>query len=169
MAITLVSGKVGTVPKEWNIYIQDSLPAALTTFKGTPTEANASTAIAAMTEIGEIRTDSFDYSVENGATVEGNKSGEIVLDKIGQLVAESINLTKANMDALAGADGLTVWILCQEKNFHETTKRSYILIENITLNYTEKITGKDIPRGTVTVKKSVPSIADFRTMIETTS
>ena len=182
MAIVLTSGLDATVTKEYRAYIQSygasGLSDALATLMGqNATFANlkaltnlpSETPAGLMTEVGELRNDSVEVMTEDGTVVEGNISGEIVLDKNGTLNMELINCTLANINALAAADRTKVSILLVEKDSHlvsGTAKKTVIAIEGLTLKYNESIKGKDVIRGTLSVKKSVPSITNFRRINE---
>ena len=178
MPITLTSGIDAVQAKEYRVYIQSYNTAGLgdkiNTLMGVGAAYAALTALTdvstgAMKEVGELRNDSIEITTEDGNTIEGNISGEIVLDKNGTMNMELINCTLANMNALAAADRTQVCILVVEKDSHlvsSVAKKTVIAIEGLTLKYNESIKGKDVIRGTLSVKKSVPNITNFRRINE---
>lgn len=178
MPITLTSGIDAVQAKEYRVYIQsyptdglyvDTTGAMKTLMTAGAAFGSLQPVLNLMTEVGELRSDSIEIMTEDGNTIEGNISGEIVLDKNGTMNMELINCTLANMNALAANDRTRVTILLVEKDSHlvgGTAKKTVIAIEGLTLKYNESIKGKDVIRGTLSVKKSVPTIANFRRINE---
>ena len=168
--LTLESGTAATVAKQYLVYL--GLPietaSAVTAIKTAtpPTKTLMNALTGTMKELGEIRADSLEITTEDGTVIEGNVSGEIVLDKNGKFMSELINCTQTNINALADLDRTKVTILVVEKDTHKTSNvagfKTFVIIDGLTLRYNESIKGKDVVRGTVSVSQTVSKIADFR-------
>lgn len=136
--------------------------------------------------LGECRKDSISWSTENGEVVEGNEVGEIVLGKNCSFTVELINATAENINELmSNFDGSRFFIILEElngrtknwatgepapgdivesKDTHEIISIGAVGGSNISVS--ESIAGGDIPRVTITINDTVPSIGDFRYRLE---
>lgn len=167
--MALSTGTAGVVQKDYQVYIaaedESELQAAIATYLSSPSKANANAVIAIMKEVGELRKDSIDMSLEDGDTVEGNTVGELVMNKQGEFVAELINTTADNIAALEALDRKSCTIVMREKDSHvigAADIKTVILINKIALKYSEKITGGDIARSTITLSKKTPTASAYR-------
>lgn len=170
MAINLTTGTAGIKQKDYKVYIEtDTLSGtAMDTFLGIaePSSTNVATLLAALKELGECRADSIDLGIDDGDSIEGNTLGKIVLDKTGTFTVELINATPANITALEGIDGVSCNIVLVERETHGVSLKTVIAMSNVVVSYTEKITGGDSIRSTVSVEKSVPNAASFRRIVD---
>ncbi|MDD4469452.1 MAG: hypothetical protein PHR29_05900 [Acholeplasmataceae bacterium] len=117
--------------------------------------------------LGELRNDSVSLTAENGDTVEGNIVGEIAINKVCALNAELINATIENCNELAEYDGLPVIAVMfdaenVDSRFVPNNGATCIVVEGVTLNYNEVVTGGDIVRATISLSKNPSRIDDFR-------
>ena len=117
--------------------------------------------------IGELRSDSVSLTAENGDTVEGNIVGEITINKVCALNAELINATIENCNELAQYDGLPVIAMMFDQEnvnnkFLPDAGATCIVVEDVTLNYNEMVTGGDIVRATISLSKNPSRVDDFR-------
>ena len=117
--------------------------------------------------IGELRNDSVSLTAENGDTVEGNIVGEITINKVCALNAELINATIENCNELAEHDGLPVIAMMfdaenVDSRFVPKNGATCIVVEDVTLNYNEMVTGGDIVRATISLSKNPSRVDDFR-------
>jgi hypothetical protein len=162
--MALTYGSEGIKQKDYQVYIGEYTGTAKTaadTYLGTQNKTNAVALQTALTELGELRADSISVTVENGDTVEGNNIGEIVLNKACAMVAELINATPDNINALAALDGKAVVVMIKEKDAR-SNKRTVIVINNVVMSYSENITGGDIPRASISLSRSVANVGNFR-------
>lgn len=181
----VIYGTEGIKQKDYRVYIglsnNPTLQSAIDTYLGTPTQANLNTfldeqggqAENKLQELGECRADSIDMGVDEGDSIDGNVLGKIVLNKTGTFTAELLNATPANIAALELLDGQICTVLMLERDTHQvdvsgTMKphKTAILMNKINLSYTEKVTGSDSVRSTVTFEKSVPSAGSFRAIAD---
>lgn len=167
-AISLTTGTAGVKQKDYRVYIETVTESA-TLVNAYIREANktnfdALVAIGAGTlrELGECRADSIDLGIGDGDSVDGNTLGKIVLEKTGTFTVELINATPANIAALDAIDGVPCHILLAERDLHDTDKKTVILMANVVVSVSEKITGGDIIRKTINVEKNVASAPSFR-------
>lgn len=121
--------------------------------------------------LGELRNDSVSLTAENGDTVEGNIVGEITINKVCALNAELINATIENCNELATYDGRQVIAIMFDSenidsNFHPISGATCIVVEGVTLNYNETVTGGDIVRATISLSKNPSRVDDFRKIFE---
>ncbi len=121
--------------------------------------------------IGELRNDSVSLTAENGDTVEGNIVGEITINKVCALNAELINATIENCNELAQYDGLPVIAMMFDSEnvnseFLPVAGATCIVVEGVTLNYNEMVTGGDIVRATISLSKNPSRVDDFRKIFE---
>lgn len=162
--MALSYGSEGIKQKDYQVYIGEYTSTAKTAadaYIGTQNKANANTLEAALIELGELRSDSISVTAENGDTVEGNNIGEIVLNKACAMMAELINATPANINALAELDGQAVVVMIKEKDARGNI-RTVIVINNVVMSYSENITGGDIPRASISLSRSVANVGNFR-------
>jgi hypothetical protein len=164
-AINLTTGTAGVKQKDYRVYIETFAlsSTASNNYVGEQTTAYYEALLAALKELGECRADSIDLGIGDGDSVDGNTLGKIVLEKTGTFSVELINATPANIDALVGVDGVPCNILLVERDFHSDAKtKTIILMSNVVVSYSEKITGGDIMRATLNVEKSVSTAPSFR-------
>lgn len=177
--MALTYGTEGIKQKDYRVYINSStadtpgvVATALTTYNGSKTQSNINTLIGTLYQLGECRADSISVTAENGDTVEGNVLGEIVLNKACSMVAELINATPGNINALAALDGVPVTVVVIEKDTHAIAgpalAKTAIVINNIVMSYSENITGGDSIRATVNLSRNVPTVGDFRSITDIT-
>lgn len=162
--MALSYGSEGIKQKDYQVYIGEYTGAAKTAADAyivAQDKIKANAVEAALTELGELRADSISVTAENGDTVEGNNIGEIVLNKACAMVAELINATPANINALAGLDGSAVVVMIKEKDARGNI-RTVIVINNVVMSYSENITGGDIPRASISLSRSVANVGNFR-------
>lgn len=162
--MALTYGSEGIKQKDYQVYIGEYTGDAKTTADAYIAAQNKTTANALqakLTELGELRADSISVTAENGDTVEGNNIGEIVLNKACAMVAELINATPDNINALAGLDGKAVVIMIKEKDARGQIQ-TVIVINNVVMSYSENITGGDIPRASISLSRSVANVGNFR-------
>lgn len=162
--MALTYGSEGIKQKDYQVYIGEYTGGAKTaadTYIATQNKANANALEAALTQLGELRADSISVTAENGDTVEGNNIGEIVLNKACAMMAELINATPANINALAALDGSAVVVMIKEKDARNNV-RTVIVINNVVMSYSENITGGDIPRASISLSRSVANVGNFR-------
>lgn len=171
--MALSYGTSGIKQKDYRVYIQQTaasgVATAVTTYNGAKNKTNINALIATLIELGECRADSIAVTAENGDTIEGNVLGEIVLNKACSMVAELINGTPDNLNALADWDGTAVTVVVIEKDTHlvgANPTKTAIVISGINMSYSENITGGDSIRATVKLSRSVPSVGDFRTIAD---
>ncbi len=168
--MSLTTGTAGVKQKDYRVYIAETIAgvtSAVTAYENTPTKQTLVTLIAQLSELGEVRADSIDLTTDDGDSIEGNVSGKIVLNKASKFTVELINSTVDNIAFLEALDGKPCTVLMYEKDTHKTGNDTYktaILIHNLVASYTEKITGKDTARGTITIERSVPTIGAFRSI-----
>ena len=174
--MALTYGTEGIKQKDYRVYLDatatSGVAAAVATYTGSKTQANINALITLLDELGECRADSISVTAENGDTVEGNVLGEIVLNKACAMVAELINATPANINALADLDGVPVTVVILEKDTHAIAgpaiAKTAIVINNIVMSYSENITGGDSIRSTVNLSRNVPTVGDFRSITDLT-
>ena len=157
-------GSEGIKQKDYQVYIgkyADDVKTAADTYIGTQNKANAVSLENELTQLGELRADSISVTAENGDTVEGNNIGEIVLNKACAMMAELINATPDNINALAELDGQAVVVMIKEKDARNDV-RTVIVINNVVMSYSENITGGDIPRASISLSRSVANVGNFR-------
>lgn len=162
--MALTYGSEGIKQKDYQVYIGEYTGTAKTAadaYIATQSKTTANTLQTALTELGELRADSISVTAENGDTVEGNNIGEIVLNKACAMVAELINATPANINALAALDGRAVVVMIKEKDARSNV-RTVIVINNVVMSYSENITGGDIPRASISLSRSVANVGNFR-------
>jgi hypothetical protein len=172
--MALEYGTTGIKQKDWDVYVAqngDSHASAMTTYKSIQDKTNLDALMTAMSgvtnggRLGECRADSIDLGLDKGDTVDGNNLGEIVLNKACTFAAELINATPANIAALEDIDGLACDVLLVEVDTHDVSGSPYktaVLLENLVVNYAEKITGGDSIRSTVSISRNVGSPSSFR-------
>lgn len=181
----VIYGTEGIKQKDYRVYVglsnNTTLQSTIDTYLASPTQANLNTLLDEqggqsdnkLQELGECRADSIDMGVAEGDSIDGNILGKIVLNKTGTFTAELLNATPANIAALELLDGQICTVLMLERDTHQvdvsgTMKphKTAILMNKINLSYTEKITGSDSVRSTVTFEKSVPSAGSFRAIAD---
>lgn len=162
--MALSYGSEGIKQKDYQVYIgqyDGAIKTAADAYIGTQNKTTAGSLETALTELGELRADSISVTAENGDTVEGNNIGEIVLNKACAMMAELINATPENINALAALDGQAVVVMIKEKDAR-ANKRTVIVINNVVMSYSENITGGDIPRASISLSRSVANVGNFR-------
>lgn len=177
----VIYGTDGIKQKDYRIYVglsdNSTLQSAINTYITTPTQTNLNVLIddpggqlaTKLQEFGECRADSIDMGIADGDSVDGNVLGKIVLNKTGTFTAELLNATPANIAAIELLDGQTCTVLMLERDTHlvsGTANKTAILMNGFNLSYTEKITGGDSIRSTITIEKSVPSAGSFRVIAD---
>ena len=175
----LTYGTEGIKQKDYRVYLaaystiglNEVNTGKMTLYNAAKSQATLETALGLMTELGECRADSISVTAENGDTVEGNVLGEIVLNKACSMVAELINATPENINALAALDGKPLTVVILEKDTHAAgaaLAKTAIVINNIVMSYSENITGGDSIRSTVNLSRNVPTVGDFRSIADLT-
>ena len=162
--MALEYGSEGIKQKDYQVYIgqyNGAIETAADAYIGMQSKANAVSLETALTELGELRADSISVTAENGDTIEGNNVGEIVLNKACAMMAELINATPDNINALAALDGQAVVVMIKEKDARNNV-RTVIVINNVVMSYSENITGGDIPRASISLSRSVANVGNFR-------
>jgi hypothetical protein len=162
--MALSYGSEGIKQKDYQVYIgqyNGAIKTAADAYIGMQSKANAVSLETALDELGELRADSISVTAENGDTVEGNNIGEIVLNKACAMMAELINATPDNINALAALDGQAVVVMIKEKDARNN-KRTVIVINNVVMSYSENITGGDIPRASISLSRNVANVGNFR-------
>ena len=162
--MALSYGSEGIKQKDYQVYIgqyNGAIKTAADAYHQNQTKVNVAALETALTELGELRADSISVTAENGDTVEGNNIGEIVLNKACAMMAELINATPDNINALAALDGQAVVVMIKEKDARNN-KRTVIVINNVVMSYSENITGGDIPRASISLSRSVANVGNFR-------
>lgn len=177
----VIYGTNGIKQKDYRIYVglsdNSTLQSAINTYIASPIQTNLNVLIDAqggqldtkLQEFGECRADSIDMGIADGDSVDGNVLGKIVLNKTGTFTAELLNATPENIAALELLDGRICTILMLERDTHIVNGQVYktaILMNKVNLSYTEKITGSDSIRSTITIEKSVPSAGSFRVIAD---
>lgn len=177
----VIYGTEGIKQKDYRIYIglsnNTTLQNAIETYLGSPTQGNLSAFLdeqdgqdeTKLQEFGECRADSIDMGIADGDSVDGNVLGKIVLNKTGTFTAELLNATPANIAALELLDGQICTIVMLERDTHlvgAVENKTAILMNRFIPSYTEKITGGDSIRSTITIEKSVPSAGSFRVIAD---
>ena len=160
----LTYGSEGIKQKDYQVYIgkyDSTIKTAADGYVAAPAKTTANSLEAELTQLGELRADSISVTAENGDTVEGNNIGEIVLNKACAMVAELINATPDNINALAELDGKAVVVMIKEKDARGN-KRTVIVINNVVMSYSENITGGDIPRASISLSRNVANVGNFR-------
>lgn len=175
----VIYGVSGIKQKDYHVYVglsgNSTLQAAIDTYNTTPTQANLEALLDAqggqlatkLQQLGECRSDSIDLGIEDGDSIDGNVLGKVVLNKTGKFTAELINATPENIAALELLDGQPCTILLLERDTHLVSTTNYktaIIMNEFNLSYSEKITGSDSIRSTITIEKNVPSPSAFRTI-----
>lgn len=179
----VVYGKTGLKPKDYAVYIgladNATLKDAIADYEGAtpPTQAllnalldtQGGSDVTKLQQLGECRADSIDLGLEDGDSVEGNILGKIVLNKNGKFTVELINATPANIAALEELDGQNCTVVLLERDTHIAENgtdvvKTAILMDEIMISYSEKITGSDSIRSTLTSEKSVSSPRAFRSI-----
>ena len=88
------------------------------------------------------------------------------------MVAELINATPENINALTALDGTPLTVVILEKDTHaiagSAIAKTAIVINNIVMSYSENITGGDSIRSTVNLSRNVPTVGDFRSIADLT-
>jgi hypothetical protein len=174
--MALTYGTEGIKQKDYRVYLDSSTAPGVGTAVGNYAAAKNQSTITALIgtldQLGECRADSISVTAENGDTVEGNVLGEIVLNKACSMVAELINATPDNINALAALDGVPVTVVVIEKDTHAIAgpalAKTAIVINNIVMSYSENITGGDSIRSTVNLSRNVPTVGDFRSIADIT-
>ena len=178
--MALTYGTEGIKQKDYRVYLaaystiglNEVNTGKMTLYNAAKSQATLETALGLMTELGECRADSINVTAENGDTVEGNVLGEIVLNKACSMVAELINATPENINALAALDGKPLTVVILEKDTHaiagSAIAKTAIVINNIVMSYSENITGGDSIRSTVNLSRNVPTVGDFRSIADLT-
>lgn len=168
-AIALTTGTAGVKQKDYRVYIETVAESATlvnayitTPAKDTFDDLIEIAASGSLRELGECRADSIDLGIGDGDSIDGNTLGKIVLEKTGTFTVELINATPANIAALDAIDGVPCHILLAERDLHDTNKKTVILMANVVVSVSEKITGGDIIRKTLNVEKNVASAPSFR-------
>ncbi len=167
-AIALTTGTAGVKQKDYRVYIETVAESAtlVNAYIATPNRDSfddlITVASGSLRELGECRADSIDLGIGDGDSVDGNTLGKIVLEKTGTFAVELINATPANITALDAIDGVPCNILLAERDLHDTNKKTVILMANVVVSVSEKITGGDIIRKTLNVEKNVASAPSFR-------
>lgn len=162
--MALSYGSEGIKQKDYHVYIGQyatTIKTAADAYLVTQNKTTAASLETLLTQLGELRADSISVTAENGDTVEGNNIGEIVLNKACAMVAELINATPDNINALAALDGQAVVVMIKEKDARDN-KRTVIVINNVVMSYSENITGGDIPRASISLSRSVANVGNFR-------
>ena len=162
--MALSYGSEGIKQKDYQVYIgqyNGAIETAADAYIITQNKTTAAALQTALNELGELRADSISVTAENGDTVEGNNIGEIVLNKACAMMAELINATPDNINALAALDGQAVVVMIKEKDARNN-KRTVIVINNVVMSYSENITGGDIPRASISLSRSVANVGNFR-------
>lgn len=162
--MALSYGNEGIKQKDYQVYIGEydgDVKTAADAYIAAQDKTKASAPETALTELGELRADSISVTAENGDTVEGNNIGEIVLNKACAMVAELINATPTNINALAALDGSSVVVMIKEKDARNDV-RTVIVINNVVMSYSENITGGDVPRASISLSRSVANVGNFR-------
>ena len=162
--MALSYGSEGIKQKDYQVYIgqyNGAIKTAADAYVGMQSKANAVSLETALDELGELRADSISVTAENGDTVEGNNIGEIVLNKACAMMAELINATPDNINALAALDGQAVVVMIKEKDARNNV-RTVIVINNVVMSYSENITGGDVPRASISLSRSVANVGNFR-------
>lgn len=177
----VIYGTEGIKQKDYRIYVglsdNTTLQSAIDTYVASPTQTNLNALIddqggqldTKLQELGECRADSIDMGVADGDSVDGNVLGKIVLNKTGTFTAELLNATPANIAALELLDGQICTIVMLERDTHlvsAVANKTAILMNKVNLSYTEKVTGGDSIRSTITFEKSVPSAGFFRVIAD---
>jgi len=169
----LATGTTGVLEKDWHVYIADyetgDLQGAIGAYLDSKTEINIETVTNLMGELGELRADSIELGIEKGDTVEGNTLGEIVLNKAGSFTCELINATPGNIAILEALDRANCTIVMIEKDTHDVdgvAHKTVILMNGFAVSYTEKITGSDIIRSTISIARNVPTASAFRNIAD---
>ena len=85
--------------------------------------------------------------------------------------AELINATIENCNELAQYDGLPVIAMMFDQEnvnscLYPVTGATCIVVEDVTLNYNEMVTGGDIVRATISLSKNPSRVDDFRKIFE---
>ena len=132
------------------------------------------------TDIGEIDSTGISIVSEDGTVIEGNNSGEVILDKNCSMELKLINCTQANIDAIQGLiNGQRCYIYLEEISSRDGTYtneangatyqclgiRQIIILggaTGIVVNSSELIKGKDVMSITLKGKETVPKISSFR-------
>lgn len=178
--MALTYGTEGIKQKDYRVYIaaystsglNEVSTGKMTLYNASKSQTTLETALGLMTELGECRADSISVTAENGDTVEGNVLGEIVLNKACSMVAELINATPENINALTALDGKPLTVVILEKDTHAIAgpalAKTAIVINNIVMSYSENITGGDSIRSTVNLSRNVPTVGDFRSITDLT-
>ena len=162
--MALSYGSEGIKQKDYQVYIgkyATTIKTAADEYVAAPSKTTAAALETALDELGELRADSISVTAENGDTVEGNNIGEIVLNKACAMMAELINATPDNINALAELDGQAVVVMIKEKDARNDV-RTVIVINNVVMSYSENITGGDIPRASISLSRSVANVGNFR-------
>lgn len=167
--MALTPGTTGVKQKDYRVYLAlastTGLQNAITEYLGANTKTKMTAITGLMKEVGELRKDSIDLALDNGDSVEGNTVGEIVMNKQGSFTAELLNTTAENIAALEALDGASCAVVIEEKDTHlvgaATCKTTYLL-NNLVVNYTEKVTGGDIARSTISINRKTPTASSFR-------
>ena len=162
--MALEYGSEGIKQKDYQVYIgkyADGVKTAADEYIITQNKTTAAALQTALNELGELRADSISVTAENGDTVEGNNIGEIALNKACAMMAELINATPDNINALAALDGQAVVVMIKEKDARNN-KRTVIVINNVVMSYSENITGGDIPRASISLSRNVANVGNFR-------
>lgn len=140
--------------------------------------------LAAATPIGHFRRDSIEIAGEEGNTIELNESGEVSLSKQCSFVAELINTTKENIADLQELSRDTAVFILEELNpqagrvsddnfsiYEYEDLRRFIILANTSMlagdfgvkfSVSEKATGGDVARATITAKMDTGRVSNFR-------
>lgn len=173
--MALSYGTEGIKQKNWVLWLLKPSMAATDEYSDFVSTHNAEEFSSAINEnpdevigmLGELRNDSVSLTAENGDTVEGNIVGEITINKVCALNAELINATIENCNELATYDGLPVIaVMFDSENIDNDPipidGATCIVVEGVTLNYNETVTGGDIVRATISLSKNPSRVDDFR-------
>jgi len=137
-----------------------------------------STALALFDHVGECRADSIEVNGEKGNSIEGNESGELVLNKACSFSAELINSTLDNIEQSVLYDKKETIIILEEVdsfenewNLNDTTVKTFnnheiVIIGNsingFILNVNESHKGQGVSVIPLSIAKTVSKISSFR-------
>lgn len=123
--------------------------------------------------VGQLDDNSVVLTGDDGDEIEANFSGTVPIDKACAFSADLINLTVENANKLEELDGTQVVAILREVvadadpvNYQGWSvlgnRQMFIIMENVTLSYSENLSGGDIMRGTIRFAKNPSKIGDFR-------
>lgn len=123
--------------------------------------------------VGQLDDSSVVLTGDDGDEIEANFSGTVPIDKACAFSADLINLTVNNAKKLEELDGTQVVAIIIEVAGNadpdvndgwsdDGSKQMFVIMENVTLSYSENISGGDIMRGTIRFAKNPSKVGDFR-------